>query len=118
MSVTQLLAVLFIIGGVFFVIVGVVGTIRLPDVYTRLHATGKVAILGLFGLLVGAAFLMPSAALKLIALSLFMIVTAPATAHAIAAAVHRHRDATPADDEASRAVGRMYESTYTETPGP
>ena len=48
-----------LIFGLFFCAVGVVGVIRMPDNLTRLHASGKVATLGLFGLLAGAAILMP-----------------------------------------------------------
>ena len=82
---------LFILwGGIGFCVVGVLGMVRMPDLYCRLHATGKVGTVGLCGLLVGAAFLMPSAALKLIALALFAILTLPVSTHAIAAAAHRH----------------------------
>ncbi len=83
------LAILALIFGVFFSIVGTVGIIRLPDAYNRLHASGKVGTLGLFGLITGAGLLMPSSALKLILLSLFVIMTAPVASHAIGVAVHR-----------------------------
>ncbi len=75
--------------GVFFCFVGVLGSLRLPDVYTRLHASGKVGTLGLIGILIGTAILLPSTTLKVIALGLFLMVTAPLAAHAIAAAAHR-----------------------------
>ncbi|MCC7207144.1 MAG: monovalent cation/H(+) antiporter subunit G, partial [Anaerolineae bacterium] len=63
---------------------------RMPDVYCRLHASGKVATMGLCGLLVGAALIMPSAGLKLVALALFAVLTLPVSTHAIAAAAYRH----------------------------
>ena len=62
---------------------------RLPDMYTRLHASGKVSTVGLCSLLLGAAFLMPSAALKLLALALFAVLTLPVSTHIIAAAAYR-----------------------------
>lgn len=77
-------------GGVAFCIVGVLGVIRMPDLYCRLHASGKVSTVGLCGLLLGAAFVMPSASLKLIALALFALLTLPVGTHAIAAAAYRH----------------------------
>lgn len=76
--------------GVFFSIVGIVGLIRLPDVYTRLHASGKVGTLGLIGILVGTALLMPDTALKVLALAIFVVITFPVASHAVAAAAHRH----------------------------
>ncbi len=76
--------------GLFFSIVGIVGLVRMPDVYTRLHASGKVSTLGLFGLLVGTAFLLPDTALKLIALAIFAMLTLPVSSHAIAKAAYGH----------------------------
>lgn len=76
--------------GVGFCVAGVVGIIRMPDLYCRLHASGKVATVGLCGLLLGAAVLMPSIALKAIALAIFAFLTLPVSTHAIAAAAHRH----------------------------
>ncbi len=88
----QLLGVAALLFGLFFSAVGVIGVIRLPDVLTRLHASGKVAILGLFGLLLGAALLMPSSALRLLTLGLFVLLTSPVATHAIAASVYRRRE--------------------------
>ncbi|MCY3781224.1 MAG: monovalent cation/H(+) antiporter subunit G [Chloroflexi bacterium] len=88
----ELLGVAALLFGLFFSAVGVIGVIRLPDVLTRLHASGKVAILGLFGLLLGAALLMPSSALRLLTLGLFVLLTSPVATHAIAASVHRRRE--------------------------
>lgn len=76
--------------GVGFCVVGVIGTIRMPDVYCRLHASGKVSTVGLCGLLLGTALIMPSAALKLLALALFALLTLPVSTHAMAAAAFRH----------------------------
>ncbi|MBA3868197.1 MAG: monovalent cation/H(+) antiporter subunit G [Anaerolineae bacterium] len=76
--------------GIFFSIVGVLGLVRMPDLYCRLHASGKVSTVGLAGLLLGAALLMPSATLKLLALTIFAVLTLPVNTHAIAAAAYRH----------------------------
>jgi len=83
------IALIFIFIGVFFSVVGVTGVMRMPDVYTRLHASGKVSLLGLFGLLIGVALLMPEVAPKLIGLGLFLLITSPVASHAIAAAAYR-----------------------------
>ena len=88
----EFLGVAGLVFGLFFCAVGVLGVVRLPDSLTRLHASGKVATLGLFGLLAGAALLMPSAWLRLLALGLFVLLTSPVATHAIAASVHRRRE--------------------------
>ncbi|MFC4411359.1 monovalent cation/H(+) antiporter subunit G [Chungangia koreensis] len=43
----------FIIVGLVFTIVGAIGLIRLPDVYTRAHAASKSSTLGVMSILFG-----------------------------------------------------------------
>ncbi|MDE2853347.1 MAG: monovalent cation/H(+) antiporter subunit G [Chloroflexota bacterium] len=88
----ELMGVAALLFGLFFCAVGVLGVVRMPDSLTRLHASGKVATLGLFGLLLGTALLMPSVWLRLLALGLFVLLTSPVATHAIAASVHRRRE--------------------------
>jgi multicomponent Na+:H+ antiporter subunit G len=87
----ELIGIFFICFGVFFSVMGVAGLIRFPDVYSRIHASGKVSTLGIVGLLIGAAFLFPDTALKGIVLAIFLVSTAPVASHAIANAAH-HSD--------------------------
>lgn len=75
--------------GLFFSIVGILGLIRFPDVYCRIHASGKVATLGLVGLLAASALALPETALKALALALFVVITSPVASHAIASAAYR-----------------------------
>jgi multicomponent Na+:H+ antiporter subunit G len=89
MTLSEILGLAAIAAGTFFSMVGIIGMMRLPDVYTRIHASGKVATLGLLGLLLGAALLMPELTLKALALGLFLLITAPVASHAIAASAHR-----------------------------
>lgn len=108
----ELLGVAALLFGLFFCAVGALGVIRLPDSLTRLHASGKVATLGLFGILLGAALLMPSTWLRLLALGLFVLLTSPVATHAIAASVYRRREIVeelgespkPGDETGFRAV--------------
>jgi multicomponent Na+:H+ antiporter subunit G len=86
----EIIGLIALWGGVAFSVIGVLGVIRMPDLYCRLHASGKVSTVGLCGLLLGAAFIMPSATLKLLALAIFAVLTLPVGTHAIAAAAHRH----------------------------
>jgi multicomponent Na+:H+ antiporter subunit G len=85
----EIVGLVFLAFGVFFSIVGVVGIVRLPDVYSRIHASGKVATLGIIGLLAATAFLMPGTTWKVVTLALFLVNATPVAAHAIAAAAHR-----------------------------
>lgn len=87
---SEIFGILAILFGLFFSVVGILGLVRMPNLYTRLHATGKVSTVGLFGLIVGAAILLPGAAFKLIALAVFAILTLPVSTHAIAKAAYGH----------------------------
>ncbi len=42
----NLLSWVSILGGLFFMIVGTVGILRMPDVFTRLHAAGMTDTMG------------------------------------------------------------------------
>lgn len=88
-QILDIAGIVFIFIGVAFCTLGVVGILRLPDTYTRLHATGKTSTLGILFLGLGTAFILPSATLKIVALSIFIIFSGPVGSHAIAAAVHR-----------------------------
>jgi len=96
MPLLELLGIAALTFGAFFCAVGVLGVIRLPNTLSRLHASGKVATLGVFGLLVGTGLLMPALTFRLIALGLFILLTSPVASHAIAAAV-LWRDQTVAE---------------------
>lgn len=98
MPITEILGILGIIIGVFFSVVGVIGTIRMPDVYSRIHSAGKIAVLGMIGLLVGASFFAPENTLKAVMLGLFMLIASPVVSHAIAAAAFRQGANNESDD--------------------
>lgn len=85
----QILAISAIITGTFFSAVGVLGYIRLPDIYTRLHATGKVGTLGVALLTVAVALLLPDSVGRSVILLALLVITGPAAAHAIASAAYR-----------------------------
>lgn len=84
----QILGVFFLIFGLFFSVMGVIGNIRLPDLFTRLHATGKVSIMGILGLALASALLVPETTPKAIALGVLVLFAAPVSTHAIARAAY------------------------------
>jgi multicomponent Na+:H+ antiporter subunit G len=85
----EIIGVLLLWFGVLFCGLGALGLIRMPDVYTRLHAAGKISTVGLAGIALGAAILMPPLTLKVLALILFMIVMLPIASQAMGLAAHR-----------------------------
>jgi multicomponent Na+:H+ antiporter subunit G len=87
----QLIALLAIILGTLFSIVGILGLIRLPDVYTRLHATGKVGIFGVVLLLVAATVWIQLDWARTVLLIVLLMVAGPVIAHALASAAFRIR---------------------------
>jgi multicomponent Na+:H+ antiporter subunit G len=76
--------VLLLAGG-FFLIVGAIGLNRMPDVYSRLQATGVSDTVGagfiLLGLVFQAGFTL--VAVKLVFLILIFVFTAPVATHAV-----------------------------------
>jgi multicomponent Na+:H+ antiporter subunit G len=88
-TIFQLIAILAAVVGTLFSVVGVVGFIRLPDVYTRLHATGKVGVFGVVLLLFAAVVGQPLGWGRGLVLISFLMITGPATAHALGSAAHR-----------------------------
>jgi len=80
-----------ILAGLFFVLAGTLGVLRLPDFYTRLHAAGITDTLGaelvLLGLIIQSGFTQMS--LKLLMVAFFLLLTSPTATHAIAYAAYK-----------------------------
>jgi len=88
-TVLELVAILAIVAGTSFSLLGVVGLLRFPDVYARLHATGKVGIFGTVLLLVAATIWSPLGWGRGLLLIALLMITGPVAAHAIASAAYR-----------------------------
>ncbi|MGM0770254.1 MAG: monovalent cation/H(+) antiporter subunit G [Halobacteriota archaeon] len=88
----DLISNILLIIGIFFVFLGMVGLLRLPDVYNRLHATTKIGTLGTFGVMLSilAKVGFSPMGVKAITVGLFLMLTAPVAAHMIGRAAHRH----------------------------
>ena len=76
------------LAGAFFGGVAAVGLVRLPDVYTRSHAASKSDTLGAILAIAAAALALQSglSTAKSVFLLLFMFITNPTAAHAVARA--------------------------------
>lgn len=85
----QVIGISALIAGTAFSILGILGMLRLPDSYTRLHATGKVSAFGCVFLSVAAIALTPLTLGKGLILILLLLLSAPTVSHAIASAAYR-----------------------------
>jgi multicomponent Na+:H+ antiporter subunit G len=81
-------SILFVTFGILFMLVGSIGIIRLPDFYSRTHATSKSDTLGIIfvilGLVIYEGFTQSSA--KLILVVFFIALSNPIGTHALARA--------------------------------
>ncbi|PID85792.1 MAG: cation:proton antiporter [Chloroflexi bacterium] len=85
----QLIVMIAVIVGTFFSIVGVLGMVRLPDVYARLHATGKVGVFGVVLFLSAAVVWTPLGWARALLLIVLLMVAGPVVAHALSSAAYR-----------------------------
>lgn len=86
------LAIFVVIAGAFFMLVGSIGIVRLPDFFSRTHATSKSDTLGIM-LVLGGLALYEGASLnsvKLVIAIVFVALAYPVGAHALAKAAFRH----------------------------
>lgn len=88
---SQAASAALMLGGLFFVLAGVVGIVRLPDFYARLHATSKCDTLGLALLVTGVAIHagLSLTALKVLLIAVFVAILNATAAHAIGRAAYR-----------------------------
>lgn len=83
---SDVIGYILILIGILFNVFGAIGLVRFPDVYNRLQAATKCVTLGTVLLLLGVAIVAgvgPTAA-KAIVCAVFILVTSPTAAHAIA----------------------------------
>lgn len=72
-------------------LIGAMGIVRFPDVYNRIHANTVVVVGGAILTMIGAGILggLSIFTLKAIVIIIFLFLTNPVSAHAIARAAHR-----------------------------
>lgn len=87
---TDIIGHILVTIGILFNIFGCIGLVRFPDIYNRLQASTKCVTLGTILLLVGVAFIhgWGSIAAKAIICAVFILLTSPTAAHAIAKGAH------------------------------
>lgn len=90
----NILTILFLLVGTFFILSASIGIVRFPDVYTRLHAATKASTLGIACILIGSFLYLYVAhsivSGKLLLAIVFILLTAPVSAHMISRAAHKN----------------------------
>ncbi len=84
----ELLASLFLVVGGAFALIGSIGLARLPDLFMRLHGPTKATTLGVGGILIASMLHFSSFeagfSLHELLVAVFLMITAPVSAHLIA----------------------------------
>ncbi len=88
-----LLIVALVFAGTFLMLLTGLGLVRMPDVFTRMHAATKAASLGVALLLIAAAlyFGQPGVITKALATVVFIFLTAPVAASLLGRAAYARR---------------------------
>ncbi|GEA60731.1 monovalent cation/H(+) antiporter subunit G [Vibrio comitans] len=81
----------FLCMGGLFVLVASLGVLRMPDLFTRMHAATKAGTVGLGLLLLAVAFAIPDITVisRVIGTMLFIFLTAPVAAHLLGKAMRQ-----------------------------
>ena len=105
MSAVDIASWVFLITGSLACVIGAIGLLRLPDFYARTHAASINDTLGA-GLILAGLMLQAGAtlvAVKLLMVFVFLLLTGPTSAHALAKAAARSgvKFEQPGSDEAN-----------------
>ncbi|MFK7804443.1 MAG: monovalent cation/H(+) antiporter subunit G [Anaerolineae bacterium] len=89
-AVVEIASSLFLLIGVMFVFVGAVGVLRMQDVFIRMSAATKTTILGTGFMLTGVIIFFGDLGVtgRALAIFLFLLATAPVSAHMIGRAAY------------------------------
>lgn len=76
---------ILLIVGIFFGILGNIGVLRFPDIYTRLQASSKCSTTSIFSIFIACMLLRGFTPMtgKILVIALFFLVTGPVTSHII-----------------------------------
>ncbi|MCK4244149.1 MAG: Na+/H+ antiporter subunit G [Candidatus Omnitrophica bacterium] len=87
----EIIGYIFIVAGVVFDFFGCLGLVRLPDLYNRLQAATKCVTIGTCGIMFGVFLItgLSPSGIKALLIILFLILTAPTAAHALARGAHK-----------------------------
>lgn len=85
----ELLGGMLLVAGSAFLLLGSLGLLRMPDIFTRIQAGTKTTTLGTLLTLAGATCLVPGWGWKLLLIGVFLIFTNPVSSQVLASTAHR-----------------------------
>ena len=88
-TITEMLVLFIASVGVLVSLLSAIGVLRLPDVYTRMHAAGKSATLGISTLMIAAGIYYPDYLGRMIILVVLFYITGPIASTTMARAAYR-----------------------------
>jgi multicomponent Na+:H+ antiporter subunit G len=98
----NMLSGLLLFLGALFILVGSIGLLRMPDVFTRMHAAGITDTIGAAAIILGLMLVAgwTIVLIKLLVVLLFLMLLNPTASHALArAAVHGIRSPWQGESE-------------------
>lgn len=94
MSWTGILATTLVLAGLVTLTISVLGALRLPTTYLRLHAAGKSVVFGVVLILAGSiGTAEPAIVARAAVVAIILLLTAPTSAHIIGRGIYRRSDA-------------------------
>lgn len=86
MTIADIICIVLVVTGIVFVLMGSIGILRLPDFYSRSHATSKSDTLGILFVILGLVVYegLTLSGFKLILIILFIALANPIGTHALA----------------------------------
>lgn len=121
----EILSISFVVLGIFFMFLGSLGVVRLPDFYTRTHSASKTDTLGIMIVIVGLILFEGATinSIKLGFILLFVALANPIGSHALARAAMKtglspvlfKREQELSKDEQTNAADRSASETVRES---
>jgi multicomponent Na+:H+ antiporter subunit G len=109
--------------GVLLMLTSTLGVLRLPDVYTRMHAAAKASTLGISALMIAAGLYYPDYLWRMVVMVILFYITGPIATTTMARAAYRV--AMPAEkfvlhydelEQVEPSNGRQRDSSYPNPP--
>ncbi len=87
----SIVSIVFVVAGIFFMLVGSVGIVRLPDFFSRTHAVSKSDTLGMLLAIIGLIIFegLTLSSFKLALVVIFIALANPIGTHALGRAAFR-----------------------------
>lgn len=89
MTIVEIAVLIVATVGVLVMLISMVGILRLPDVYTRMHAASKASTIGISCLMIAAGIYYPDYLSRMIVLVVLFFITSPISTATMARAAYR-----------------------------